>query len=227
MPAANRVARAKRRNSSVEGTESRSMPADSSSKSHRPKTGSTCACTPAAYRAPANSGMGGGQVAIASGPARSTGRRAAKRRSPSVRKSAGSAASKRRRPRTVIWTSRDAPEVGEAPLGMNAAWPAEAGSVFDPNTDRSTHSGKYRISPSWPSARSSYRNAPASRTLMWSLAAARARRARSVSGLGAAWAAGAPCAVGGGISSEKMGRAPPRREPPVRRAPRRTAATSG
>ncbi len=76
-------------------------------------------------------------------------------RPPISRSVAASSARKRRRPRRVLRTRQDAPEAGAASVGMKAAWPVEAGSVFEPNTEKSTHSGKCRMSPSWPSARSS------------------------------------------------------------------------
>jgi hypothetical protein len=86
-------------------------------------------------------GIGWGHVAKALGPARSDGPSATESLAPKARKVGASRSRRRCSPAVALRTRAEDPEEGAGSTGINAAWPVEAGSVFDPNTDMSSHSG--------------------------------------------------------------------------------------
>ncbi len=145
-----------------------------------------------------------------------------------MRRSRSSRSNRRWRPAVVLRTKLAAPDAGSPLWGRRAGCPIDAGSVLEPNTETSMHSGKCSTSPNSASARSSYRNAPSARTAMCSAVALLARELRAVRAAKPVLDGPPPAASGAdGISSAKIGRAPPRWEPTVRRAPRLIAATTG
>jgi len=118
----------------------------------RPNSGKPCAWTPAANSRRLRSGIGAGQEARASGPARPAVPREWASRFPDSRRADSGSSSSRSRPTRAL---RIRPAAPGPPRGRVAVWPASSRSVFEPKTEISTSSGKKRISPSWPSRMSS------------------------------------------------------------------------
>ena len=114
----------------------------------RPNSGKPCAGTPAANSRRLRSGIGAGQEARASGPARPAVPREWASRFPDSRRADDGSSRRRSRPTRAL---RIRPAAPGPPRGRVAVWPASSRSVFEPKTETSTSSGKKRISPSWPS----------------------------------------------------------------------------